>query len=143
MTETLNNQLLDTDVAVARLQQAGIKPTSQRIEIARVIFSCPQHLSADQVLARLQTIGQHCSRATVYNTLGLFQRRGLVREVVVDPTRVFFDSTPGPHHHFYNVDTGEIADIDESAVRLSRLPDLPNGTELDGTDVIVRIRKAR
>ncbi len=139
----MNNLLLDTDVAVARLQHAGIKPTAQRVEIARVLLSHPQHISADQLLARLQAVGHDCSRATVYNTLGLFQRRGLVREVVVDPTRVFFDSTPGPHHHFYNVDTGEISDIEESAVSLSSLPELPEGTVLDGTDIIVRIRKAR
>lgn len=134
--------MLDRNKATDLLSRAGVKPTAQRVDIARVLFARPQHLSADQLLAELRGVGQDCSRATVYNTLGLFERQGLVREVVVDPSRVFYDSTPGPHHHFYNVDTGELSDIEPDAVSLSRLPALPSGTEHTGTDIIVRIRQA-
>jgi Fur family iron response transcriptional regulator len=135
--------MLGPDAAKALLDHAGVKPTAQRIEIARVLFARPQHLSADRILATLKAHGQDCSRATVYNTLGLFERRGLVRQIVVDPSRVFFDSTPGPHHHFYNVDTGEIFDVDADAVELTRTPPLPAGTEHAGTDVVMRVRNAR
>lgn len=134
---------LSGDDAAARLAAAGVKPTTQRIEIARILFARPQHLSADQLLVRLRSSGHECSRATVYNTLGLFERRGLVRQVVVDPSRVFYDSTPGPHHHFYNVDTGEIFDVDPDSVELTRVPPLPAGTELAGTDVVLRVRNTR
>ncbi len=134
---------LPGDEAAARLAAAGVKPTAQRVEIARILFARPQHLSADQLLARLKSDGHECSRATVYNTLGLFERRGLVRQVVVEPSRVFYDSTPGPHHHFYNVDTGEIFDVEPDAVELTRLPPLPAGTEHAGTDVVLRIRNTR
>lgn len=133
-------QPLDPATARTRLEAAGVKPTPQRVEIARILLARPQHLSADQILAHLQGLGEHVSRATVYNTLGLFQRRGLVREVVVDPARVFYDSTPGPHHHFYNVDTGELSDIDPDRIGLTTLPPVPEGTETEGVDVIVRIR---
>jgi Fur family iron response transcriptional regulator len=136
-------KLLDESEAVRLLEDAGVKATPQRVDIARILFARPQHLSADQILGQLRTMGQDCSRATVYNTLGLFERCGLVREVVVDPTRVFFDSTTTPHQHFYNVDTGELMDISADEVVLSHAPALPPGTEHAGTDVIIRVRQAR
>lgn len=134
--------MLDREKAVELLVRAGVKPTAQRLDIARILFARPQHLSADRLLGELRSMGQDCSRATVYNTLRVFERQGLIREIVVDPSRVFFDSTPGPHHHFYNVDTGELSDIGADQVTLGGLPDLPCGTEHAGTDVIVRIRQA-
>lgn len=135
--------LLDEADAVARLEAVGIKATAQRTLIARILLSGPQHLSAEQVLNRLERLGSRCSRATVYNTLGLFERSGLVREVVVDASRAFFDSTPGPHHHLYNVDTGEIRDIDLDAIAVTGMPALPEGTEHEGTDIVLRVRNTR
>lgn len=132
---------MDRNRAIELLDRAGLKPTAPRVEIARELFARPQHLSADQLHARLRAAGRDCARATVYNTLGLFAQHGLVREVVVDPSRVFYDSTPGPHHHFYNEDTGELSDIPADEVSLDRLPTPPSGTEHAGTDVIVRIRQ--
>ena len=134
---------MDRNEASAMLHRAGVKPTAPRVDIACELFARPQHLSADQLHARLRAAGNECARATVYNTLGLFARHGLAREVVVDPSRVYYDSTPGPHHHFYNVDTGELSDIPPAEVALGRLPALPAGTEYAGTDVVVRIRQVK
>lgn len=78
----------------------GVNPTQQRVEIAQVLFAEPQHVSADQVLSLVNRQRSIVSKATVYNTLGLFARKGLVREVIVDPTKVFYDPTTSPHHHF-------------------------------------------
>ena len=86
----------------------GILPTPQRLEIAGILLEKPQHLSADQIIERLRRDGSAVSKATVYNTLNLFSEHGLVKEVMVDPIRKFYDSTTHPHHHFYNVDTGEL-----------------------------------
>lgn len=129
------------DVA-ARLKAAGILPTQQRLLIARVLFSRDQHLSADQVMQYVNDDADHVSKATVYNTLGLFARKGLVREVIVDPTRVFYDPNTSNHHHFYNVDTGELRDIEASALDIESLPELPEGTVSEGVDVIIRLRNA-
>jgi Fur family iron response transcriptional regulator len=80
------------------------------------------------------------SKATVYNTLGLFANKGLVREVIVDPTRVMYDSNTSSHYHFYNVDTGELYDIEPGNMNVNELPDIPDDTEIDGVEVIVRLR---
>jgi Fur family iron response transcriptional regulator len=122
------------------LQAQGVKPTRQRTDIALILLERPQHLSADQVLARVSARGGRVSKATVYNTLGLFAARGLVREVVVDPTRVFYDSNTAPHHHLYDVDTGLLQDIAITGVSVGELPELPPGAVVQGVEVIVRVR---
>ena len=120
----------------------GVNPTQQRVEIAQVLFSQPQHVSADQVLALVNKQRAIVSKATVYNTLGLFAQKGLVREVIVDPTKVFYDPTTSPHHHFYNVDTGELMDVEQSSISLGELPPLPDGTEAEAVDVVIRVRNS-
>lgn len=124
----------------AMLESKGILATPQRMDIAGIMLACHQHLSADQVLARVNQNGAAVSKATVYNTLGLFAEKGLLRQVIVDPTKVFYDSNVCAHHHFYNVDTGELMDIEMDACQVERLPPPPPGTVPDGVDVIVRVR---
>ena len=123
-----------------RLRSRGVKPTTQRMEIGMLLLASPQHMSAEQIIVDLRNAGSRISKATVYNTLNLFTSHGLIREVSADPTRQFFDSTTEPHHHFYNVDTGELTDIPHDSLEFSRLPELPEGTEAQGVEVILRIR---
>jgi len=127
------------DIAVL-LAEYGIHPTRQRMEIARVLFSNPGHLSADGVLALVNHRRPATSKATVYNTLNLFRDRGLIREVIANPNRVFYDPNTTPHHHFYDVDSGKLTDIDARDVKISGLPPLPEGMVTEGVDIIVRIR---
>ncbi|MEE4184253.1 MAG: Fur family transcriptional regulator [Gammaproteobacteria bacterium] len=124
----------------SKLRACGVKPTSQRVEIGAVIVTGPQHMSADQILASLRASGSRVSKATVYNTLKLFTKRGLTREISIDSARQFYDSTTHHHHHFYNVDTGELTDIDPADLAFSRLPALPGGTEAQHIEVVVRVR---
>ena len=123
-----------------RLAAKGHQITVQRMRLARLIFARPQHLSAEDVLRMAVTAGIKVSKATVYNTLNLFSERGLVREVNVDPVRKFYDSTTHPHQHFYNVDTGELADIPDAQVAFEQLPELPEGTESESVEVLIRVR---
>lgn len=128
------------DDMTASLLAHGISPTPQRLAVANVLLAKPQHLTADQVHARINASGRKVSVATVYNTLKLFGEHGLLREVVVDPGRVFYDSTTADHHHFYDVTTGELSDIPAGAVNFASLPNVPAGRELAGVDVVIRVR---
>ncbi len=125
----------------ALLERVGILPTQQRLDIADVMLSRPQHLSADQLLALVNRDGHNVSKATVYNTLGLFARKGVVREVLVDPNRVFFDSNTDEHYHLYDEDTGVLTDLYTDCLRPDALPIPPEGTTLVGVDIIIRIRR--
>ncbi len=124
------------------LESRDVKPTRQRLNIAQALFVRHQHLSADQIMALLNKAGSELSKATVYNTLKLFVGKRLVREVIVDPEKVFYDSNMDPHHHFYDTETGEIIDIDAAGIDVVGLPELPQGMVGEGVDVIVRMRRA-
>ncbi len=126
-----------------RLLSHGVKPTPQRIEIGMVLLARPCHLSADQIIGRLRKAGSRVSKATVYNTLNLFACRGIVREIAVDPCRLFYDSTTTGHHHFYNEDTGELIDIDSIDLDLSAFPDPPDGTQAHSAELVIRVRNRR
>ena len=101
------------------------------------------HLSADQVLERVRVNAPDTSRATVYNTLRLFREKNLVRELIVDPDRVVFDSNTDPHYHLYDVDTGEVRDVAADELTVVGVPHLPEGIELEQVDVIIRVRGKR
>ncbi len=126
-----------------KLKQHGIMPTSQRIEVATILLARPQHLSADQIIDKLKGRGSRVSKATVYNTVKLFSEQGIVKELSVDSSRKFYDSTTDPHHHFFHVDSGKLSDIPASQVSISGLPPLPKGTEQESVEVLVKVRHKR
>ena len=126
-----------------RLAACGIRPTAQRVRIASLLLSEPQHLSAEQILAQLRLAGTRVSKATVYNTLNLFAARGLIRQLSVDGSRAWFDSNVDAHYHFHDVASGALIDVPVPEVEFSRLPPPPPGTEVDGIDLVIRLRKKR
>jgi len=124
-----------------RLSACGIRPTAQRVRIAALLLSAPQHLSAEQILASLRTSGARVSKATVYNTLNLFAAHGLIRQLSIDCSRAWFDSNVDAHYHFHDVANGALIDVPVPDVQFSRLPTPPAGTEVAGIDVVIRLRK--
>ena len=130
---------LERSDVVSMLQHYKISPTRQRVEIAEFLFKCPQHLSAEKILDGVAGEGHRVSRATVYNTMGLFSKKGVVREILIDRERVFYDTNPEVHQHLYNVDTGELSDVFEVGVDMALEPELPDGLRIIGTDVVFKV----
>lgn len=141
MSDMLSTQY-SHDNLVEKLRTHGINPTHQRIEIAHALFSRCEHLSADQVMAIVNERHSETSKATVYNTLNLFLEKKLIREVIVDPNKVFYDPNTSPHYHMYDIESGKLTDIDAADVRVSGLPALPAGMVTEGMDIVVRVRPA-
>jgi Fur family iron response transcriptional regulator len=134
---------LTTREMAAHLRTFGIPVTLQRLEIARVLLARPVHMSADQVLSEVRARAPETSRATVYNTLKLFREKKLVKELIVDPDRVVFDSNTDPHYHLYDVTTGELTDVSADELQVVGVPQLPPDIELEEVDVIIRVRGKR
>ncbi len=130
---------LERSEVLSMLQHFKISPTRQRVEIAEFLFQRPQHLSAEKILDGVTGSGSRVSRATVYNTMGLFANKGVVREVLIDRERVFYDSNPKVHQHLYNVDTGELTDIYDAEVGTISTPDLPEDLKIIDTDVVFKV----
>lgn len=127
---------------VERVKRAGLRPTRQRIALARLLFQYQdRHVTAEQLHSEAKDADLQVSLATVYNTLHQFTDAGLLREVVVEPGRSYFDTNIHDHHHFYHEDSGALQDIPSEQVRLAELPSAPEGTSVDRVDVIIRLRR--
>lgn len=125
------------------LQSQGLKPTEQRVRVAEILMQAPVHMTAEQILLTLRQNGDKVSKATVYNTLKVLVRSGLVRQIHLDPERSVYDSTRAAHHHFHDLETGELRDIHPDDIAFSRFPELPEGMEAESVEVVVRLRKKR
>jgi len=133
----------DSSKATARLRSAGLRPTRQRVELASVLFKGhDRHVTAESLHEEVISLGLKISLATVYNTLHQFTRAGLLRQVVVDAARGYFDTNTGDHQHFFLEDEGALIDIPGEDIRVSGVPVPPPGTAVDRVDVVVRVKRA-
>jgi Fur family iron response transcriptional regulator len=124
-----------------RLRAAGLRPTRQRLALARLLFEKgARHITADELHAEAGAAGVDVSLATVYNTLNQFTAAGLLREVAVESGRAYFDTNTSNHHHFYFEDSGRLMDIPAAGLSVDGVPAAPSGTEVARVDVIVRLR---
>lgn len=129
--------------ALERLQAAGLRPTKQRLALAKLLFDHgDRHVTAEQLHVEADGDRVAVSLATIYNTLHQFTRSGLLREVVVEQGRSYFDTNTTEHHHFFNERTGELLDIPSSPMLVDDLPKPPEGTRISRVDVVIRVSDA-
>ena len=141
--DNVNNMNMSGKSVHKVLCTLNIKPTNQRIKIAKFILVKDQHLSAEDIFSSLNNNKCGISRATVYNTLNLFADKGLVRRVIIGSSKIYYDSKTTPHSHYYNVDTGEISDFEFNDAQISPLPALPEHTVQEGVDIVVRVKNSK
>ncbi|MDJ0949645.1 MAG: transcriptional repressor [Alphaproteobacteria bacterium] len=126
---------------IDRLRSVDLRPTRQRLALARLLLEHgDRHITAEQLHGEAIDRGIRVSLATVYNTLHQFTSAGLLREVVVEAGRSYFDTNTSDHHHFYNETTGDLHDIPGSEVSVTSLPEPPDGSSVARVDVIVRLK---
>ncbi len=127
---------------MAVLRMAGLRPTRQRIALARLLFAGgPRHASAEQLHAEAEKAGVSVSLATVYNTLHQFRGAGLLREISVDGSRTYFDTDTSNHHHFFIEGEERVIDINSDSISVVGLPEAPRGMEVSHVDIVVRVRR--
>ncbi|GAB4129168.1 MAG: Fur family transcriptional regulator [Rhodothalassiaceae bacterium] len=124
---------------LALLREAGLRPTRQRLALARLLFpeDGHRHVSAEALHEEATGAGMRMSLATVYNTLHQFTDAGLLRELVIAPGHAIFDTNISPHHHFYNRATGMLCDIAEDEVHIEGLPSAPDGERIAAVHVVI------
>ncbi len=134
-----NNQLAPEEFVSVKLSGCGILPTRQRLMIGRYLFGEDKHITAEQLMRLVNFDTNRVSKATVYNTLGLFAKKGLLREVVINPGRLVYDTNTSKHHHLYNIDTGEMLDIPIESID-TKLPELDPNLLVEGVEIVIRVQ---
>ena len=125
------------------LRRVGLRPTRQRMALGWILFARgDRHLTAEALYEEAGRAKVPVSLATIYNTLHQFTSAGLLREVVVEPGRSYFDTNTHEHHHFFDEESGHLQDIPGGEVRIDALPQPPEGSAISRVEVIVRLRRA-
>lgn len=125
-----------------RLRKSGIQPSAQRVAVADYVLATDAHPTAEQVWAMVRARRPEISRATVYNTLNLLVRKGLLRQVQLEEGRIGFDPNLAPHHHFIDEATGLVHDVPWDALEVRRV-DALHGLDVREYQVVLRGRRAR
>jgi Fur family iron response transcriptional regulator len=142
MGKTSRNGKVLAALATGRLRQAGLRPTRQRVELAGLLFQdCDRHVTAESLHDEVTKSGVKVSLATVYNTLHQFTQAGLLRQVIVDAARSYFDTNTGDHQHFFLESEGLLIDIPGESIAVAGVPTPPPGLSVDRVDVVVRVRR--
>ncbi len=127
--------------ALDRLKSVGLRPTRQRLGLGKLLFEGgDRHVTAEELHGQAVEAGLRVSLATVYNTLNQFSAAGLLREVVVEAGRSYFDTNTSDHHHFFFENSGQLQDIPGDQIRVGDLPAAPDGSSVARVDVIVRLQ---
>ena len=126
-----------------RLQSSGLRPTRQRMALGWLLFGKgDRHVTAENLYEEARGCNTALSLATVYNTLRQFSEAGLLREIAVYGSRIWYDTNTGPHYHFYVEDRDQLLDIPDDMLGLLKMPDAPQGMTILSADVIVRVKSA-
>jgi Fur family iron response transcriptional regulator len=125
-----------------KLRRVGLRPTRQRVSLGWLLFAKgDRHVTAEVLYDEARRARVPVSLATVYNTLHQFTEAGLLRQLAVDGAKAYFDTNPTEHHHFFFEDEGELVDVPAEGVTVGALPDAPEGMEVAGVEVIIRLRR--
>ncbi|MEH3144248.1 MAG: Fur family transcriptional regulator [Methylobacterium frigidaeris] len=125
-----------------RLRRSGLRPTRQRLSLGWLLFGKgDRHLTAEMLYDEAMRAKVPVSLATVYNTLHQFTQAGLLRQLALDGSKAYFDTNPSEHHHFFLEEEGQVLDMPDCGITVDALPEPPEGMEIAGVEVIVRLRR--
>ncbi len=126
------------------LRSAGLRPTRQRVALAALLVGDGQHrhVTAEGLYNASRKAGEQVSLATVYNTLRAFCEAGLLREIMLEGTKSYFDTNTSDHPHFYWEEDQRLTDAPAEELEITRLPEAPAGAEVSKVDVVIRLRRA-
>ena len=126
-----------------KLRSSGLRPTKQRVEIARFLFEREKTFhftveSLSKLLIKKST--SKIALATIYNTVHAFKAAGHLSEVEVKGNKTYFDTNVSNHHHFYDSETAELIDIDANDVIIQKIPKAPNGKKIKNVEVFINLK---
>ena len=127
---------------ITRLRLSGLRPTKQRLTICKVLFDRKDtfHFTIDNLKKKIEkNTKSKLSLATVYNTIHAFKNSGYLKEISLQGNKTFFDTNSKSHHHFYDQDTGDLIDIKNEDISISKIPAAPKGKKIREVEVTVSV----
>ncbi len=122
------------------LKKHGVTATKQRLQLSNIIFAKHQHFSASDLIDKIQKNKLPISQATIYNTLSLFESKGLLKTIHLENEKKFYDTNLNHHYHIYNTSTNTLSDIDHNRIEFSKLPEIPKNLQLEQAEVLLRVK---
>ena len=129
---------------LTKLRNSGLRPTKQRLKICEVLFDSEKtfHFTINDLVKIIEkNTNEKISLATVYNTIHAFNKKGYVKEVTISNDKTYFDTNTASHHHFYDLRTNELIDIDSEKIQLKHVPQPPKGKKINGIEVVINVRE--
>ena len=129
---------------LTKLRKSGLRPTKQRLKICEVLFDSEKtfHFTINDLVKIIEkNTNEKISLATVYNTIHAFNKKGYVKEVTISNDKTYFDTNTTSHHHFYDLRTNELIDIDSEKIQLKHVPQPPKGKKINGIEVVINVRE--
>ena len=129
---------------LTKLRNSGLRPTKQRLKICEVLFDSEKtfHFTINDLVKIIEkNTNEKISLATVYNTIHAFTKKGYVKEVTISNDKTYFDTNTTSHHHFYDLRTNELIDIDSEKIQLKHVPQPPKGKKINGIEVVINVRE--
>ena len=128
------------DKALKMLETSPLKVTEQRLAMIKLLFkNGAAHFTAEDIYEEVNEKKIKISLATIYNCLNQFKEFGIIKAIKVSSDKIFFDTNLQEHHHFFCVKTSKLIDVETNKVRISKLPELPEGKKFKSVEVIINI----
>jgi Fur family iron response transcriptional regulator len=127
---------------IDKLRDAGLRPTKQRVKICEILFNREKtfHFTINDLAKKiLEDLNEKISLATVYNTVHAFQKKGYLKEIAINSDKSYFDTNTTAHHHFYDEDTHELIDCDQSNIDSINIRNNITGKKINSVEVLIKV----
>jgi len=127
---------------IDKLRDAGLRPTKQRLIICEILFNREKtfHFTINDLAKKiLEDFNEKISLATVYNTVHALQKKGYLKEIAINSDKSYFDTNTTAHHHFYDEDTHELIDCDQSNIDSINVKNNITGKKINSVEVLIKV----
>ena len=129
-----------------KLQSSKLRPTKQRKKIAEFLFNREKtfHFTAEELnkIINKKDSSEKISLATIYNTIDAFKKAGHLKEILTNNNKSFYDTNVNSHHHFFDIETNELEDINYNDIKVVNLPHAPKGKKIQDVEVTLTVKKS-
>ena len=130
---------------INKLRNSGLRPTKQRIKICEALFNSEKtfHFTVSNLAQIMKkNFNEKISLATVYNTVHAFKKKGYLKEISLGNDNSYFDTNVSSHHHFFDIETNELEDINYNDIKVVNLPHAPKGKKIQDVEVTLTVKKS-